>query len=290
MGAHSLEVDRQLLEIDAGRFRTDFAKEPMSIKHSLADHPLLSLEAIAELADELPGSAVERHQANLPVFMPGGAPELSGPPAETVLGIETNNCWMVLWDIERVTRYHELLDACVDEAQALFGPDVRGGAIQRRAFLFLSAPDATTPAHIDAEHNLLLQIRGVKDMHIGRFNDPADQVRELDRLHDGGHRNLEKLPEHFDLYRMHPGDGVYVYPFAPHWVKNGPAASMSLSITFRTEASAQAERLHRFNARMRKLHLSPKPAGMSRTGDAAKLALMEAIRKVKPSRSTGPHR
>jgi hypothetical protein len=31
---------------------------------------------------------------------------------------------------------------------------------------------------------------------------------------------------------MPPGDGVYVYPFAPHWVKNGPEPSVSLSITF----------------------------------------------------------
>lgn len=289
MEAHVLETERQRLDIDAGEFRAKFAREPLRVGHSLAGHPLLSLEAIARLADELPDTAVERHQADLPVFMPGGAPELTGPAAETVLGIESNNCWMVLWDIERIPRYEALLDACVDEAQRLFPADVRGGAIDRRAFLFLSAPDAVTPTHIDAEHNLLLQIRGVKDMNVGRFDDPADQQRELDRLHDGGHRNLERMPEQFTQYRLHPGEGVYVYPFAPHWVKNGPAASVSLSITFRTLASSRAERLHRFNARMRRFHLSPRPAGVSRIGDEAKLALMEAIRKVRP-KVTGPHR
>ncbi len=290
MEAHLLETDHRLLHIDAGQFRSKFAREPLSVGHSLARHPLLSLEAIAELADELPPTAVERHRADLPVVMPGGAPELSGPAAATVLDIENNNCWMVLWNIERVPRYHALLDACVDEAQVLFPAGVSGGAIQRMAFLFLSAPNAVTPTHMDAEHNLLLQIRGVKDMNVGRFTDPADQQRELDRLHDGGHRNLEKMPERFTQYRIQPGDGVYVYPFAPHWVQNGPAASVSLSITFRTVASARAERLHRFNARLRRLHLSPRPAGASRVADEAKLALIDAVRKVRPTKATGPHR
>lgn len=290
MDADLLETEGQLLDIDAGDFQARFARESLSIGHSLAGHSLLSLDAIAQLADELPPTAVERHRADLPLVMPGGAPELSGPAAATVLEIESNNCWMVLWNIERISRYRALLDACVDEVQRLFPASVRGGAIQRRAFLFLSAPDAVTPTHMDAEHNLLLQIRGVKDMNVGRFTDPADQQRELDRLHDGGHRNLEKMPEQFTQYRIHPGDGVYVDPFAPHWVKNGPAASISLSITFRTLESSRAERLHRFNARLRRLHLSPRPAGASRIGDEVKLALMEAVRKVRPSQVTGPHR
>jgi hypothetical protein len=156
----------------------------------------------------------------------------------------------------------------------------------RKAYLFLSAPDATTPLHFDPEHNLLLQIRGIKDMNVGRFNDPADQQYELDRYHGGGHRNLDRMPEEFTLFRLHPGDGVYVWPFAPHWVKNGPEASVSLSITFRTRASYRTERVHRFNARARRLHVAPRPAGQSRIADEAKATVMELARVLRPHRTT----
>ena len=56
----------------------------------------------------------------------------------------------------------------------------------------------------------------------------------------------------------------------PHWVQNGPAASISLSITFRTPASLRAERVHSLNARLRRLKLSPKPPGGAAGRDRAK--------------------
>ena len=138
---------------------------------------------------------------------------------------------------------------------------------RREGFVFLSAPDATTPVHFDPEHNLLLQIRGQKDMNVGRFADPAEQQRELDRYHDGGHRNLERVPEDVECFRLTPGRGVYVHPFAPHFVQNGPAASVSLSITFRTRATERTERAHRANAVLRRrLRAKPRPAGSSALG------------------------
>ena len=267
-----------LLNIDRETFREAFATRPLSVGHALADHELLSLEGIARLADALPLSAVERHRADLPVLHPGAAEDLGGKPSETALNIETNGCWMVLWNIERIPEYKRLLDDCLDEAAALLG-DRHGGMVRREAFLFLSAPNAVTPAHFDPEHNFLLQIRGVKEMNVGRFRDAAAQQRELDRYHDGGHRNLEAVPEDAETFVMHPGGGVYVYPWAPHWVRNGPAVSTSLSITFRTRQTEQAERVMRFNARLRRLRLSPRPAGSSSTGDRVKAGLQALIER-----------
>lgn len=285
MSSSVVALGEPLLDIDGASFAKDFARRPFGVRHSLVDHPLLSLQAIAELAEEMPSDAVERHRADLPVFMPGGAPELDGTPAETVRGIETNGCWMVLWNIEQVARYNALLDACLDEIER-YVADKPGGMRHRKAYLFLSAPNATTPVHFDPEHNLLLQIKGIKDMNVGRFADPADQQRELDRYHSGGHRNLDKMPEESTLFRLHPGEGVYVWPFAPHWVKNGGEASISLSITFRTRASWRTERVHRFNARLRRLHLSPRPAGESRARDEAKATVMEMAARLRPNRRT----
>src|SRR5690242_20432437 len=154
------------------------------------------------------------------------------------------------------------MDEILDEALPRL-PAREGGMGRRESFLFLSAPDAVTPVHFDPEHNFLLQIRGTKVLHVGRFPDRASELRELDRYHAGGHRNLVQVPPHASEFRMAPGDGAYLYPFAPHWVRNGPAASVSLSITFRTGRSERAERVHALNSRLRKRGWSPTPAGES---------------------------
>jgi hypothetical protein len=270
----------RILEIDRTTFIDGFARRAFPVSHHLVDHPLLTLEAIAELADALPPLAIERHSAEQPLLVPGGAPELTGRPSDTVRDIETSGAWMVLWNIEQSPPYRDLLNRCLDEVES-FVSNEHGGMARREAFLFLSAPNALTPAHFDPEHNLLLQIRGHKQMNVGRFPDRASELRELDRYHDGGHRNIEQLPAEAAAFEMDPGDGVYVYPFAPHWVRNGPRGSISLSITFRTAASERHERVHRFNARMRRLGLSPRPAGSTRVIDQAKAMTMGAAGRLR---------
>jgi hypothetical protein len=259
----------RLLELDASASTDAIGRRELAVRHRLADHPLLSLEAIAELADALPAGAVERHEAKQPLLVPGGAPDLSGPPSETVRTIDTNGRWLVLWNVEQVPSYRRLLDAILDEA-APHVPAREGRMGRREAFLFLSAPGAITPVHFDPEHNFLLQIRGTKEIHVGRFPDRAWELRELDRYHDGGHRNLEEIPPRSSTFVMEPGDGVYMYPWVPHWVFNGPAASMSLSITFRTQRSQRHELVHLLNRRLRHHGLSPTPPGESAALDGTK--------------------
>jgi hypothetical protein len=273
----------RLVTIDPMGFAGAFAREPFAIGHHLVEHPLLTLEGIAELADELPRSAVERHRADLPLVMPGGAPDLEGHPSDTVRSIATNDCWMVLWNVEQVPAWRRLLHDCLDEVAAHVG-DRDGGMMQRQGFLFLSAPGAITPAHFDPEHNLLLQIRGTKEMNVGRFPDPADQQRELDRYHEGGHRNLSAVPVDARTFMLGPGRGVYVHPFAPHWVRNGDEVSISLSITFRTRRSEAAERAHALNARLRRLGLHPRPAGHDERRDRAKAAIVHGVDRVRRTR------
>jgi hypothetical protein len=189
---------------------------------------------------------------------------------------------MVLWNIEQAPEYKGLLDAILDEAEVYVSRQ-EGGMRNRQAFLFLSAPDAVTPVHFDPEHNFLLQIRGTKSMNVGRFPNDRDRQQELDRYYDGGHRNLEIMPVDVQAFEMAPGDGTYVPSFAPHFVKNGPAVSASLSITFRTRVSERAENVHVFNSNMRRrLHVSStRPAGSSVTADLAKSAVVTSYNRLR---------
>jgi hypothetical protein len=266
-------TEARAISVGGAAFAGAFDRRPLAVTHALTEHPLLQLEAIAELADRFPGR-IERHSAQQNLVTPGGAADLDGPPSETVLGIDSNGCWMVLWYIDQVPEYKALLDECLDEAQAQM-PASAGPAIQREAFLFLSAPDAVTPVHFDPEHNFLLQIQGVKTMNVCPFTSRDSELAELVRYHDGGHRNLEALPSEGEPFVLTPGEGVYVPTFMPHWVQNGPAASISLSVTFRTPASRRAERIHWVNSRLRKLGLHPRPPAESELRDRAKESLWQ---------------
>jgi hypothetical protein len=280
---------RDLLDIDERAFAQCFSERAFAVRHELADHPLLTLDAMADLADRLPLRSIERHRADLPLLSPGKPPELEGPPSQTVRELETGNAWMVMWYIEQVPEYRALLDECLDQVERYVG-DRHGGMRHRKAYLFLSAPGATTPAHFDPEQNLLLQIRGSKDFSVGRFAGADDRQAELDRYFDGGHRNLDRMPELEETFHMDPGDGVYVPPFMPHWVKVvGSRAAISLSITFRTRASLEMERASHFNARLRRLHLSPRPAGSSPARDRAKASVIETLGALRRRHGDAEH-
>jgi hypothetical protein len=274
------------LDIDERDFAANFAVRSYGIRHTLTEHPLLTVEAVAELADRLPESAVEHNLGNLAVVQGASeAPRVNQSAGEVARGIETNGCWMVLKNIEADPAYKHLLDECLDEV-AGFVAGHEGGMERREGFIFLSAPGSVTPAHFDPEHNFLLQIRGRKSMNVGSFPDSRTEQLEVERYHAGGIRNIDWKPVNAIEYAMGPGDGVYVPVHQPHWVTVPDNVSVSLSITFFTRASEDARVLHRINGRMRKLGLSPSPIGRRPVIDRAKVvpgrAVQTLIQRARP--------
>lgn len=264
---------------------------PFGVRHQLCHHPLLSVDAIAECALELQAVArkagrlsrdkpVEHHLGNLPPVMPGGRPpRIKGVDvAEMIRTLEANRCWVVLWNIEAIPRYAELLDACVTDARQVATPGRR--EVLREGFIFISAPDTVTPVHIDPEHNVLLQVSGEKTTTVGRLTDHTLWHREIERVLLGGDRHLPIPAEEEQPFHLTPGLGVYVPPFAPHWVRNGSTTCISLSVTWRTEEAYRAELVHTANGRLRCLGLHPAPPGTSRLRDEAKIAALGAARRT----------
>ncbi len=266
-----------VLTLDSEAFRASFARRPLGVGHRLTGHELLAVEAIADLADRLPASKVEHNRGDVPALLADGdAPRLDASPGEVARGIETNGCWMVLKNIELEPDYGRLLGESLDELVPYL--DARAGQmLQREGFIFLSAPGSVTPSHVDPEHNLLLQVRGTKKMNVGTFPDLETEQRELERFYSGGARNIPVLPSATETFALEPGDGVYVPPNAPHWVENGPTVSVSLSITFRTPETKRAAEVHALNARLRRLHLSPRPPA-DRLSDRAKATIWRSLK------------
>jgi hypothetical protein len=270
----------QMLRIDPDDLEAGFGRVPFRVGHDLVQHPLLQLDRIGDLADALPDGHVEHNLGAVPDVLPGGeAPRLDATPGEIARGIRDNGCWMVLKFIEADGEYRALLNALLDEVAPLV-PTSEGATTRREGFIFLSAPNSTTPAHVDPEHNFLLQIQGSKSMVVGRFPDERSEQLELERHYGGGHRNMDTMfaaPEEFELA---PGDGVYVPVHAPHLVRNGPEPSISLSITWRTEATERAEKAHVANAGLRRLGLSPAMPGRRPGADQVKALAARSLQGI----------
>jgi hypothetical protein len=254
-----------------------FPEKPAEFVHGLHEDARLTLEAIAGLADRLPRQSVICDTAAQPLLVPeGGPPRGSLPrPGDVIRNIEDANAWLTLLNIEDDPAYAELMNTMLDELEP--GMVGRQGKMRNRVgFIFVSSPASVTPAHFDIEHSLLMQVKGSKTVSFGRFESELGRRHEIERYWDGSHGRIESLPPELASYPLTPGRGVYIPPIAPHWVHNGPAISLSVTLTYFTSATERENMIEAFNARMRPLHLTPRRPGQSAPVDVAKVAAMRA--------------
>jgi hypothetical protein len=277
-----------LLHIDGAAFSDAFAWRSIAVDHALVDHPLFSLDAIAELADRLPPDSVRRERGDLPLVNRDGYVDVGeGPPSETIRGIESNGFRVSLRDIQQDPEYARLIDDCLDEVEQIL-KDREGGMRRRTGYLFITAPASNTPMHFDPEHSFLLQVRGVKHVSVAAFEDDSVRQRELDRYYDAEECDFAAMEEVAEDFRLDPGVGVYLPSFVPHWVTTEAGISISFSIPFYTEFSERAESVNRINRRLRKLHMSPRGPGRSEPVDRVKAASFELWGKLSEARRKLP--
>lgn len=266
-----------LIELDTNRFAADFNVKPFPVRHALADHPAFSLERLVELARCMPADAVEYNAGDLPLTQdPTCTPRTGLSIEETIRRITEARSWMVLKRVEVVDEYRRILDDCLDVIAPL-APGMRA----RQAFVFISSPGSVTPYHIDHEYNFLLQIRGSKLMSV--FDRSVLDEQQIERFYRGEHRNLvfdERHANRAKTIELVPGEGVHVPVNAPHYVKNGPEASVSFSITFRTTDGDRRSSVYRVNERMRAFGLRPRPVGTSVLIDRSKYLAYALYKKV----------
>lgn len=266
-----------LLELDPVRFSRDFNERPFLVRHQLADEPAFSIERLVALSRRLPAESVEYNAGDLPLTQdPKSTPRTGLSIEETIRRITEARSWMVLKRVEVDDEYRRILDATLDEVARLV-PRMRN----RQAFVFISSPGSVTPYHIDHEYNFLLQIRGTKTMSI--FDRAILDEEAIERFYRGEHRNLkfdERQAGAARAFELRPGDGVHVPVNAPHYVKNGPEASISFSITFRTPEGDRRASIYRVNERLRSLGLHPRRVGDAPIVDRAKYASYALFKRV----------
>jgi len=240
-------------------FAAAYPDRATKLGHGLAGHALLTLEALAGLAERMPADRVEYNLGKLPLGVrPEDTPSNGLTLGETIRTIESNGSWAVLKNVERDADYGALLDRALAELAPIVERET-GPMLHREAFIFLSSPGSVTPFHMDPEHNILLQIRGEKTMTVFPAGDeelvPAVQS---EAFHAGGHRNLDWRDAFRDrgmAVTLLPGDAIHVPVKAPHFVENGPVVSVSLSVTWRSDRSVAEGELHSLNGLLRRRRL-----------------------------------
>ena len=268
---------------ERARFARHYPEQPHVLRHALTSHPLLEIEALAQLAEQLPPSSVEYNRGDLPIGVDGKPGPNGLTIAETIRKVAEAESWAVLKNIEQVPAYAALLMGLLEEIR----PEIEaatGAMLNPQGFIFISSPGAVTPYHFDPEHNILLQIRGQKVMTqfpAGDTRFVPDEFHET--YHSGGPRELkwdDAMLPHGKEFAIGPGEALFVPVMAPHFVKNGPAPSVSLSITWRSEWSYRESEARTLNALLRQRGFSPKAPGRFPHQNYVKSFAYRVLRKL----------
>jgi len=264
-------------------FVASYPEGPHKLRHNLAAHPLLELDALAELGEALPAASVEYNRGDVPISVDGKPAGNGLAIGETIRGIAHTGSWAVLKNIEQQPAYAALLAELLGELEAAIVRKT-GRMMKTQGFVFVSSPDAVTPYHFDPEHNILLQLTGQKAMTVFPAGDPEcapDRVHEA--YHTGGARELawrNELADHGQTFRLAEGEATYVPVMSPHHVKNGSAPSISLSITWRSEWSFAEADARAFNSVLRKWGLDPRPPGRWPARNRVKAFAWRVLRRL----------
>jgi hypothetical protein len=259
-----------------GLFRTRFDQREFAFMHRLADDPLFE-----------PGRllAIARQMAQDPndVYYDAGSigigqrwdqtPVCDQTVEELLERIETADAWILLRKVDKHPAYAALLDACIAEIEERVGRDLGNVMKVRNALIFINSPHRISTYHIDRECSLLLQIRGTKTVSVFNRNDrdvlPEQEIERFWTVDNNAAVYKPDLEHRAVQFTLTPGCAIHIPVNAPHWVKNGPAVSVSLNINFHYKDVLLAD-VYRANHWLRRMGLHPTPPRRSPLVDGVK--------------------
>lgn len=262
------------------------------LNHDLADHPSLSLEAIARYLPELPPRCVDHSKglSDLAVNFDRSFKEhRNGLSAqETIARLKEVKSYITVMDPQEHPAFRDLYHDLKKDVEAIQGlARFPAEVFEGRMWIFIASPDAITPFHFDRYSNFLLQIRGSKQMAIfPNFREEIVPMRACEAYMDREpSRELwkDELDRYAVKYDFRPGHGLHIPFAAGHYVKNGPGdISISLSFFFQTRQTRRWVSAMQFNNRVyRRTGLQLGPVGRSVWRDSLKAAGLSGLARVK---------
>jgi hypothetical protein len=262
----------------SSEFPEKFNRSDFMFDHGLARHPLFELPALAALAGRIPKFRDFVYWQNGRVRVDdkwGENPAKRLSLEETIDGIAHNDSLVILKHAEQDRIYGPLLQEILQRIYSFTSAAAQADIVLGESLIFINSPHRKTAYHLDLESNFLLQIVGVKLVHVF---DCADRTLtshvELENQCSGDSNGAIYKPErqkdaHF--YRLTAGHGVHFPSLGPHWVQNGDSVSISININFDlVSIHRRMKRIYRVNRLIRRLGFEPSPPGTSALRDAVK--------------------
>jgi len=256
-----------------------FDRQAFQFRHLLADHPLFKIPRLVELVLSRPASEFYFDQGDAAIGQRWNAmPPKTMSLEQAIYQIEQAKAWIIINHAERDPQYRQLLDQALDEILA--GSPLEHEIKTREVIIFVSSPGRVTTYHIDRECNFLLQIAGDKTIYVfDRDDREILSEQEVEQFWSQDNNAAKYKPQYQDramAFHLTPGTGVHIPVNCPHWVKNGDAVSVSVSINFQFYDRSRAN-IYRMNYLMRKAGLNPTPPGRAAWKDALKGAAMTPL-------------
>jgi hypothetical protein len=277
------------IQVDNKAFASRYNREPFMFRHGLADHPLLQLSRIFELAMRHPRDEILHWDGSIPVSanidIASNTYALSVSLEDAIRNVETTGSYVLIRNAQQDPALGRLVDEVLDEVKQRTD-SLDPGMCDRIAYIFVASPHSVTPYHMDRDINFLFQIQGNKRIHVC---DPLDRSV----LTETGLESLfadwnaprpayrPEFKEKARTFDLAPGLGVHQPFTAPHWVQNENNVSVSISMTFRSRSTERKAAVHVLNHRLRRLGMSPRSYGQSRAIDSLKYTALSGYRKLK---------
>jgi Cupin-like domain len=278
----------------------EFDHQAFKFRHALTAREELGFDSVRETVLSLPRDQVFFSRADLEInanFDRAHKDHATGLTLERTLeDMATTNSYVMVRQPDSHPRLRPVLELLMTELRDFVRQVHSRESATAELFhdpmlyLFISSPNSVTPFHVDRYSTLLFQLQGQKDVMIwDRHDRETVTAEELEFLFGLPHvknpsykgKNT-RAPEAVHLAK---GEGVHIPFTSPHWVKNGPEVSVSVSFIFQTPPSVRQGNAHRFNYHVRrllkKLPVSvPMPVGPVATVpmlDAAKSGLLSTM-------------
>jgi len=237
---------------------------------------MFTLDEVAKLAADMDDSLVEQGEENAPAIV-GLDWQRSGAPqdkASAIRNITDADRIVYLDQIDTVPRYRRLVDELAPEVMRLINVDP-ADVEKTEGYMFISGGRSTTMAHVDHECNVLMVLEGAKRVWLSDIGDPEAEIA-VEAMYSGLYGSCRERPASLQYFDIHAGEGIFIAPRAAHMIENHPGRCVALSIVVTPTYLEHEADVYRFNDRLRKRGVSPRPPGESPALDRAKRALYSA--------------
>ncbi|MEM1199741.1 MAG: cupin-like domain-containing protein [Pseudomonadota bacterium] len=272
-----------LLTLDTAKAKTNLHQHPFQLDHTLSDHQLFTLERLVELASKMPRDKIEYNSGKVAINQdPDSTPQVNLEPAQVIEEIETCGAWLVIKNVESESAYQALLAEFIGELAGASGLDAELFE-DLQGFIFISSAGSTTPFHIDAEENILVQISGDKKVHVFENEDRSLVSEGEMEISPDGHRNMHYQPSHEEraaVFNLKEGDAVHIPYMQPHWVGTGERYCISMAMTWKTPEVRRLNKIRFMNGTLRRYGWVQNPPGHSALADGAKVLMHDLVRAV----------